>query len=94
MRQMERVRSRILTGSLLLCAALYAEETVHFLQYGWNSPDNRPFTRDMSSCRPVPGKAGDVECPVEGYGWARYRYRFADRRDPRHNEIDFVDRTQ
>lgn len=78
--------------SLLLCLGLYAEEARHYMHYGWNSPDNIAWTRDISTCHPVPGSTTDIECPVWGYGMARYRYK--DHDDPLHNDIFFIDRIQ
>jgi hypothetical protein len=88
----ERAFRRILLSCLALCLALYAEETVHYLRYGWNSPDNSPWTRDLSQCRPVPGSRTDIECPVSGYGMARYRDR--NHRPPPYNDMVFIDRNQ
>jgi hypothetical protein len=77
---------------LLLCVGLYAEEAAHYLRYGWRSADNSPWTRDLSQCRAVPGSGTDIECPVRGYGMARYRYR--GHRLPPNNEMVFIDRNQ
>jgi hypothetical protein len=90
----DKIFYRVLTVSVFLCVALYAEEVVHFMHYGWDSPDNNFFTRDMSVCRPVPGKSADVECPIKGYGWARFRYNQKYHSYFKHNFIDFVDRIQ
>lgn len=88
----ERYFYRALLAGLLLCLVLYAEEAVHFMRYGWNSPDNDTWGRDVSDCRPVPGRSMDIECPVRGYGLTRYRY--LDHKDPAHNDIFPVDRIQ
>lgn len=91
----EKIFYRILLPGLLLCLALYAEEAVHFLHYGLISPDNDAWTRDISSCKPVTGNITEIECPVRGYGMARYRYKF--HIDPGHhirNSIFFVDRIE
>jgi len=82
----------ILLAALILCAALYAEETLHFARYGWSSPDNDAWTRDISNCRLVPGSTRDIDCPVRGYGHARYR--FGGHQIPTHREIFFIDRIQ
>lgn len=87
-----RTFHRILVVALALCVALYSEETIRYLRYGWNSPDNSPWTRDLSQCRPVPGSSTDIECPVRGYGLARYRYQ--QHRTPQDNDIIFIDRNQ
>jgi hypothetical protein len=76
----------------MLCLVLYAEETLHFARYGWASPDNDSWTRDISHCHLVPGSSRDIECPVRGYGNARYR--FGPRQAPTHREIFFIDRIQ
>lgn len=88
----EKTFYRVLAVGLLLCAGLYAEEANHLYRYGWNSPDNDYSTRDMSHCKQVQGRKEDVECPVRGYGWARFRY--IDHKDPVHNDIFFIDRNQ
>jgi hypothetical protein len=72
-----------LLSGLLLCAALYAEEAVHFVRYGWNSPDSAARVRDISKCQRVAGSSVEFECPIRGYGLALYRY--SDPRDPEHN---------
>jgi hypothetical protein len=90
----EKTFYRIFLPGLLLCLALYAEETVHFLHYGWNSPDNAAWIGDLSKCQRVPGSNTDLECQIRGYGLARYRYR-QDAKDPKNNmpnHIFFVDR--
>ena len=86
----------VFLSGLMLCAALYTEEALHFLHYGWHSPDNDAWISDISKCRRVPGSATDMECPIGGYGMARYRYR-NDEKDPRNNmpnHLFFVDRNQ
>jgi hypothetical protein len=88
----DRIFHRILVFALALCLGLYAEEAVHYFHNGWNSPDNFPRTRDLSQCLPVPGSSTDIECPVKGYGLARYRYQ--NHRLPPDNDIVFVDRNQ
>jgi hypothetical protein len=88
----ERDFRRILLSSLALCLALYAEETVHYLRYGWSGPDNSPRTRDLSQCHPVLGNSADIECPVRGYGLARYRLQ--NHRPPPDNDMVFIDRNQ
>ena len=88
----DRIFFRVFAISTLLCAVLYAEEIAHFMHYGWDSPDNDFFTRDMSVCKPVPGSNIDVECPIRGYGWARFRYNQNYHSYARHSSIDFVDR--
>jgi hypothetical protein len=90
----DKVFYRVLAVSVLLCVALYAEETVHFMRYGWSSPDNNFFTRDMTDCKPVPGKITDVECPIRGYGWTRFRYNQNFHSSFKRNFIDAVDRIQ
>jgi hypothetical protein len=40
----------------------------------------------------VPGRSTDIECPVCGYGLARYR--FGPRQATAHKEIFFIDRIQ
>jgi len=92
--QNDKVFYRVLAVSVLLCMALYAEEAAHFMRYGWNSPDNNFFTRDMSVCKPVPGKIAEVECPIVGYGWTRFRYNEKYHSSFKHNYIDPVDRIQ
>jgi hypothetical protein len=82
----------MLLAGLMLCLALYAEETLHFARYGWVSPDNDAWTRDISGCHFVPGSSRDIECPVRGYGNARYR--FGSRLAPTHREVFFIDRIQ
>jgi hypothetical protein len=77
---------------LLLCAVLYAEEALHFLTFGWSGPDNDPWTREVTDCRAVPGSATDIDCPVRGYGTARYRYR--SHQFPGHNDMVFIDRIE
>jgi hypothetical protein len=72
---------RIVLLGLLLCVALYAEETVHFLHYGWKSPGDELWGKDISKCQPVPGSTY-LECPIKGYGMARFRYLH--HRDPGH----------
>jgi hypothetical protein len=97
MSRSEKTFYRIFLASLLLCLALYAEEGIHFIRYGWNSPDNSPWTRDVSNCQRVPGSSTDIECPVRGYGSARYRYKNLGYADPEHkilNSMVFVDRIQ
>jgi hypothetical protein len=69
---------RVLLLGLLLCVALYAEETVHFLHYGWKSADTDGWISDISKCQRVPGSDTDLECPIRGYGLTRYRYRDRD----------------
>ena len=83
--------SLILAG-LALCIVLYTVEIAHFVRYGWRSPDNDAWNRDISACQPVPGSSTDIECPVRGYGSARYR--FGPRQAPTHKEIFFIDRIQ
>lgn len=82
---------------LLLCVALYAEEGIHFIRYGLNSPDNDPLIRDVSQCQRVPGSSTDIECPVQGYGSLRYRYENLNFPDPEHkirNNMVVIDRSQ
>jgi hypothetical protein len=88
----ERAFRRILLFALAFCLSLYAEETIHYLRCGWNSPDDSPRTRGLSQCRPVPGNSTDIECPVRGFGMARYRYQ--NRRPPPDNDMVFIDRNQ
>jgi hypothetical protein len=88
----DRTFRRLLALGLALCLALYAEEAIHFLRYGWNSADNDPATRSLANCRPVPGSATDLECPVRGYGMARYRGPDPKESPPRH--LVFIDRLQ
>jgi hypothetical protein len=81
---------------LILCAALYAEETAHFLRYGWNSPDSAEWIADLSKCQRVLGSNTDMECQIRGYGSARYRYK-KNAKDPKNNmpnHIFFIDRNQ
>jgi hypothetical protein len=79
----EKTFSRVLLLGLLVCVALYAEETVHFLQYGWKSPDTTYWISDISKCQRVAGSSTDLKCPIAGYGLALYRYM--EHKDPRHN---------
>jgi hypothetical protein len=64
-----------LLSGLLLCAALYAEETIHFFRYGWHKPDSDARVSDSSKCQRVRGSSEDFECPIRGYGLALYRYK-------------------
>jgi hypothetical protein len=82
----------LILAGLAVCLVLYAVETAHFVRYGWHSPDNDAWNRDISACRPVPGSSTDIECPVRGYGYARYR--FGPRQTPTHKEIFIIDRIQ
>jgi hypothetical protein len=66
---------RVLLLGLLLCVALHTEETIHFLHYGWKSVDTDSLVGDISKCRPVPGSDTELECPIRGYGFTRYRYK-------------------
>ncbi len=66
---------RVLLLGLLLCVALYAEETVHFLHYGWKSIDTDSRVSDISKCRRVPASDTELECPIRGYGLTRYRIK-------------------
>jgi hypothetical protein len=87
----------VLVLGLLLCVGLYAEETVHFLLYGWNDPDANPLFRDVSNCQRVPESSTDIECPVKGYGSLRYRYKDLNYPDPEHkirNNMVVIDRIQ
>jgi hypothetical protein len=87
----EKTFYRVLLLGLLLCGALYGEETVHFLRYGWNNPDTDAWINDISKCQRVPGSSIDLECPIRGYGLALYRYK--EHKEPGHdkpNEIFLV----
>ena len=88
----KKLFNKLAAWGLLLCLVLYAEETVHFLHYGWKGPDNLLATRDVSDCRPVPGKNMDMECPVRGYGWARVRYK--DHDGPNYTHMKYIDRIE
>jgi hypothetical protein len=79
----EKTFYRALLLGLLLCVALYAEEAVHFIHYGWNSPDTDAWISDISKCQRVARSSTDLECPIAGYGLALYRYM--DHKDPGHN---------
>ena len=83
---------RTLAAGLLLCAGLYAEEMLHFIHFGYQNPENDTWTRDVTACKPVPGRDTDIECPVRGYGW--YRYRYVDHKYPNRNDMVPVDRIQ
>jgi hypothetical protein len=74
---------RVLLLGLLLCVALYAEETVHFIHYGLNSPYDELWMTDISKCQQVRGSSTELECPIKGYGLVRCRYK--NHRDPGHN---------
>jgi hypothetical protein len=74
---------RVLLLGLLLCVALYAEETIHFLHYGWKDPDSDAWISDISKCKRVAGSSTDLKCPIRGYGLALYRYR--DHKAPGHD---------
>jgi hypothetical protein len=89
--QNEKIFYRVLLLGLLLCITLYAEETIHFLRYGWNSTDTDYWINDISKCQRVPGSNTDLDCPIRGYGLTRYRYR--EHRDAEHdtpNNISIV----
>jgi hypothetical protein len=88
----QRLFLPLILASLAVCLVLYAIEAAHFVRYGWRSPDNDAWNRDISACQPVPGSSTDIECPVRGYGHARYR--FGPRQAPAHKEIFFIDRIQ
>jgi hypothetical protein len=88
---------RVFLLCLLVCTALYVEEAIHFLHYGWRSPDNDPLSRNVSNCRRVPRSSTDIECPVSGYGSLRYRYKDLKYPDPEHkmsNSMVVIDRIQ
>jgi hypothetical protein len=72
-----------LLSALTICAALYVEETVHFVRYGWHSLDSDFRVNDITKCHRVAGSNVEFECPINGYGSALYRY--SDHRDPKHN---------
>ena len=78
----EKTFYRVLLLGLLLCVALYAEETIHFIHYGLKNPYEL-WMKDISKCQRVPGSSTEFECPVEGYGMVRCRYK--DHSDPGHN---------
>jgi hypothetical protein len=85
----DKVFERLLITGLLVCLALYTEEGVYFLRHGLHSPDNEPWTRSLADCVPV-ANSSEIECPIEGYGMARYR--FVAPREPKDNHIAMVDR--
>jgi hypothetical protein len=71
--QSEKTFNGLLLGGLVLCVGLYVEEAVHFMHSGWKAPTMPSQVAAVSGCRPVPGTTTDFECPVAGYGMARFR---------------------
>ena len=87
-----RVFYPVMIASLAICALLYAEEAITFRLHGWKAPTDRDFLRESSFCKAVPGKPDEVECPIQVYGWQRYRIIHPE--DPVHRYMVAVERIQ
>jgi hypothetical protein len=76
----------------VLCAALYVEESVHFIRYGSVGDNSDSHVTDIKNCQKVKGTERDYLCPIPGYGMAHYRYgEHKDPKFPSPNHIFFVD---
>lgn len=59
---------------LIICLGFYATEAVHFYQYGYG-PKNEIYipVKNHPQCRRLDGSSSEFECPLRGYGFARFR---------------------
>lgn len=59
---------------LITCLGLYLGEAVHFYRYGYGS-NNETYipVKNHPQCRSVNGTNSEFDCPVRGYGSARFR---------------------
>jgi hypothetical protein len=67
---------RLFRISLLLglttCIGLYVSEAIHFYRYGFDQETYIPVG-NHPQCKSVNGSNSEFDCPVKGYGFARFR---------------------
>jgi hypothetical protein len=56
---------------LMICVALYLTEAIHFLHYGWQN-ETYATPKNHAQCKSVNGTSNELDCPVNGYGFARF----------------------